>query len=383
MIIRMKKKRIQRKKLMVFFSCLFGLLSVCAQKVTIGGMKYYLYPDTHEAVIDLENTWSGELDIPSEISHDDEVYTIKGITYAAFKNCIELTKVRIPKTIDDVVHHAFSDDYGEKDGMSGSAVSSDCMNPFVGCTALESIEVDEDNPIMKADGGILFSKDGTRLYCYPAGIKAEKYVVPEGVTWIGNDAFGSNEYIVSVELPASVVELCSAFGGCKRLEKVNLPKDITYLKAYLFKDCASLKSIQIPSGVKWLGEQVFYGCSSLRVIDLPESVQSIGNLSFWDCQLDVLVIRGTLNSQSVSRDLFSGLNESAKVYVPFSEIERYRDLFVGSILPLEDYHATVNIQLISSPTESSHSFFDLSGRHYQWGLKKGIVIQNGKKKLVK
>ena len=37
-----------------------------------------------------------------------------------------------------------------------------------GCTALESIEVEEDNPILCAVAGVLFNKEKTRLYTYPA-----------------------------------------------------------------------------------------------------------------------------------------------------------------------------------------------------------------------
>lgn len=313
------------------------------RKVTIDGLIYYLYPDSHEAVIDNDNTWTGELDIPSKVSYNGLTFTVSSMTWLAFSDCTELTKVRIPKTIEHVIHHVLTDN-----PENGGAVSSDCMNPFERCTALESIEVDDDNPIMKSVGGILFSKDGKSLYCYPAGNKAEQYVVPEGVTKIGADAFGYNEHLVSLKLPATVETLKGAFWGCKRLEEVNLPEKLTYLEAYMFAECSSLKSIEIPSGVKGLGESVFRNCASLKTIILPESVQTIGNYAFSGCMLDALVIKGTLDSQSADRYLFDGLNESAIVYVPVSEIERYKGLFTGSVLPLEDF--------VSEKAQCSHNY---------------------------
>ena len=74
-----------------------SLISVNAQKVKIDGLNYYLFEDTHEAVIDVDNTWTGELDIPSAVSCNGETYTVNGISWNAFYNCKKLTKVKIPK----------------------------------------------------------------------------------------------------------------------------------------------------------------------------------------------------------------------------------------------------------------------------------------------
>ena len=400
----MKTLRTLHKRLMTILVFLFGLTSAIAQKVTIDGLKYFLYPDTHEAVIDNGNTWSEELVIPSEVSYNGQTYIVNGIAWLAFDNCTELTKVTIPKTIKAVIHHVLSEN-----PEIGGAVSSDCMNPFVRCTTLESIEVDEANPIMKSVGGVLFSKDGTELYCYPAGIKSEKYVVPDGVTWIGNDAFGYNEHIVSVELPTTVVKLCSAFSSCKRLEQVNLPKDIAYLEAYLFRDCVNLKSIEIPSGVARLGEQVFSGCSSLKKIVLPEGIGFIGGLAFRDCtsletveipsslecvsdgmfagctnlkevtikngvtrisasafqdcsslmvldlpasithidppafrgcKFNSLIIRGIFDERYLNKHIFDGMDTSGIIYASASEVEKFQKIYEGVVLPLGKYNPT-------------------------------------------
>ena len=127
----MNKIRIRSKRTALFVVCLSGLMLAHSQNVTIDGLKFFLYPDSHKAVIDNGNTWSGELALPPEISYVGELYTVNGIAFAAFQNCTELTKVMIPKTIDHVVHHILTDN-----PHFTRAVSPDCMNPFVGCTAL-------------------------------------------------------------------------------------------------------------------------------------------------------------------------------------------------------------------------------------------------------
>ena len=273
---------------------------------TIDGLKYYLYPDTHDAAINRENQWVGEFDIPSVVNYNDETYAVRGMSCQAFSNCSTLTKVRIPSSIEKLIHIPLADT--DRTG----ALSPNYMNPFTGCTALESIEVDEDNPIMKSVGGILFSKDGTKLYAYPGGKKAESYVVPEGVTWIGACAFDSNGYLGSLELP----------------------------------------------------ESVFY----------------IGGYAFTGCALGALVIRGIIDGSCINQYLFRGLNESAKLYVQASEMDRYKDLFPGTILPLEDYHS--GIQTPTSLQDQSHPIYNLNGQRIAQP-KKGIYIQNGKKRVIK
>ena len=351
-----------------------SLTTVNAQKVKIDGLNYYLFEDTHEAVIDVDNTWGGKLDIPSAVSCNGETYTVNGISWKAFYNCKKLTKVRIPKTIDHIVDHYLTD------YVTSEAFPS-FMNPFSGCSDLESIEVDEDNPVFKSVNGVLFSKDGTRFYGYPAGLRAESYSVPEGVTWIGSDAFGFNEYLVSVELPETVNTLFAAFRNCTKLEKVNLPAGLSYIHEGTFWECSNLKSIEIPSEVKEVGHQVFWNCSSLKTIDFPENITRIGGFVFYGCNLDALVIRGVLEKQSLDGFLFDELNKSAKIYVPSTELERYKSKFDRTFLPLEDYNTGVSP--IPLPSTDISPVYSLSGTRYNGKPGKGVYIQNGRKMVAK
>ena len=242
---------------------------------------------------------------------------------------------------------------------------------------------------MKSNGGELYSKDGTRLYCYPAGIKAEKYVVPWEVTWIGNSVFAYNKYVVSVELPVTVNYLAGAdFAYCKKLEKVYLPENLTQIGAGMFMGCSNLKSIEIPTGVTHIGEQAFLDCSSLKMIDLPESVHYIGSFAFFGCMLDTLVIRGQLDSQSVQMYLFDGLMESAVVFTLPMQIESFKNLFAGIVQSLEDYFKDFqNTDNIKFPVRPNHGIasttYSLEGRRLTQQPRKGVYIRDGRKVVVK
>lgn len=297
------------KTRLLLASLCFSCMAADAQEAKIDGLNYYLFPDTHKATLNHDNECQGELVIPSEVSYNDETYIVNGISVVAFSKSRELTKVCIPKTIDHVEHIRLSDE-----GFVLLTPDFD-MNPFSGTTALECIEVDEDNPIFKAVDGVLFSKDGTRLYCYPQGIKAESYTVPECVTWIGQAAFGSNKYIVTVELPETIEELYTTFGGCTKLENVNLPDNMTILDIDMFAGCSSLKTINIPSGVTIIGGYAFQNCSSLESIELPENVSEIGDYAFRNCtSLEEIVIPSSTNI--ITEGMFLGCSNLKKVTIP-------------------------------------------------------------------
>ena len=195
--------------------------------------------------------------------------------------------------------------------------------------ALESVEVDEDNPIMSSEGGILYSKDKTQLYCYPAGMQQEEYAIPENITWIGCGAIADNHYISSLIMPNSV----------------------TY--------CGSICD----------------KCESLKVLDIPESVQDFGESVFRWTHLEKLVIRGTFPN-GLRKDTFYFMDDATILYVQQSEIEKFKKVFSGTVLPLEEYVSNINHITSNQTTKTS---YDLQGRRLSEKPDRGIYIQNGKK----
>ena len=67
--------------------------------------------------------------------------------------------------------------------------------------------------------------------------KDGSFVIPEGITKIGN----------------------YAFSRCKSLEYIIVPKSVTEIRLGAFSGCTSLKKVSLPKKVK-LGIEVFYGC---------------------------------------------------------------------------------------------------------------------------
>ena len=269
------------------------------QTVTIDGLLYKLNLGTHTAMVANTNNWEGELDIPEQVAYDGETYTVDRLEWLAFDFCKTLTKVRIPKTVVNIQHYAGYED---------------CKNPFRSCTSLESIEVDEANPSMCSIDGILFSKDRTQLYCYPAGAKRKTYSVPDGVTWIGGDAFAYNYSLTSIYMPNTV----------------------TYMSFGTFSNCKSLHSIRLSENIKHISAYTFEKCESLHFLDFPESVMYFAESVFRWSPIKTIVIRGTF-PDGLRGDTFYFMDDEVVIYVQQSEIDKFKKVFKGTVLPLGDW----------------------------------------------
>ena len=158
----------------------------------------------------------------------------------AFAGCLFLTSVTIPDSVTSVGFMAFD-----------------------GCRSLTDINVSADNKHFCSQDGVLFNKDKTEIIRHPAGKRAVRYIIPNSVTTICNNAFAY----------------------CDSLESVTLPNGITTIGEDAFFSCESLNGITFPDSVKSIGDSAFYSCDSLESVTLPDSVTFIGWYAFSRCYL--------------------------------------------------------------------------------------------------
>lgn len=278
------------------------VLADAKENVTIDGMNYTLRNAFLNAMV-TKSEWTGEVRIPSEVTYNGKTYTVTSITSDTFMDNTTLTKVTLPRTVKNM-------DFYEKDGIF--------MNPFIGCTALESIEVEEDNPALCAVEGVLFNKEKTRLLAYPAAASRTSYTVPESVTWIEHSAFAHNHHLVNVTLPDEVTALGgSAFYGCTNLEEVRLSPNLDILGGWTFGNCEHLRSVKIPEDVTFLGTNLFFGCTSLTSIVMPESVTSTDDAVFENCT-SLKSVTLSPNLGQINHQLFQNCYNLTEIHIPES-----------------------------------------------------------------
>lgn len=151
------------------------------------------------------------------------------------------------------------------ESLTGITVPKSVINigdkAFGACSSLTNISVDTANPNYTSIDGVLFSKAKTEIICYPAGIKAASYTIPNSVTKVG----------------------CDAFTSCQNLTNITIPNSVTIIDDGAFYDCSALQSINIPNRVTSIGDTAFYQCSALKSVTISNSVTSIGEATFNCC----------------------------------------------------------------------------------------------------
>ncbi len=134
--------------------------------------------------------------VPAAFSLPD---TTTVIGYRAFENCIDLTQINIPASVERIRGFAFG-----------------------GCTSLKRVDITD----LSAWCDISFDTTHANPLCnsaslYLSGEEIKDLTIPAGVVSIGRNTFYGCTSVKSVTIPAEVTHIGgSAFGGCQNLTDV-------------------------------------------------------------------------------------------------------------------------------------------------------------------
>jgi len=196
--------------------------------------------------------------------------SVISIGESAFDGCTSLSSLVIPNRLVSIKGNLFCGWYGELK----------CLSSFF---------IYENN--------VLFDENKSTIISF-RDQDATSYVIPAGVTSIGNSAFYGCSSLSSLVIPDSVTSIeNSAFEGCSSLSSLVIPDSVTSIGDRAFGDCSSLGSLVIPDSVTSIGDSALYGCSSLGSLVIPDSVTSIGDSALYGCSsLSSLVIPDSVTS---------------------------------------------------------------------------------------
>ena len=111
----------------------------------------------------------------------------------------------------------------------------------------------------------------------------EEVMLPEGMIWIGSEAFNNCRKLHEVTMPDSVAEIrSSAFYGCDSLSHITLPRGLKTIGGSAFAQ-TGLEEIALPTGVTRIESNSFAGCHKLKEVTMPDSVTEIGWSAFYGC----------------------------------------------------------------------------------------------------
>ena len=217
------------------------------------------------------------------------------------------------------------------------SVTSISEYAFEGLNNLESIVVDENNPVFDSRNNCnaVIETATNRLL-----LGCKNTVIPKGVVRI-EQAFNLSKGLTSLYIPDSVTSFdnyafwglcdlesivvdennpvfdsrnnCNAIYesatnklvlGCKNtiiqkgtkrigahafdrrqnLKSIVLPEGIQYIDELAFLHCTNLRSVVFPHSLKKIGYGAFEGCTNLRSVVFPESLKEIGSEAFYNCE---------------------------------------------------------------------------------------------------
>lgn len=169
---------------------------------------------------------------------------VKVIGSSAFSNCSSLMEVRLPSKLKKVNSHTFSGCSNLMQVLLGDNIQTIEMCAFSSCSSLKEIQL------------------------------------PDSLSEIESWAFRYSG-LERIDLPESITKIGTlAFADCKNLTEVNLPSGITELSDYLFMNSPKLSHIDIPNGVKKIGSRVFSGCRSITALYIPDNVTEFATTAF-------------------------------------------------------------------------------------------------------
>ena len=219
----------------------------------------------------------------TSISFPDGVTTIE----ATFSSCGDLTTVYLPSSLKSLK------------GAPGNALG------FISGASLEHI-YGEGNDYYYVDDNRALIVDGGKTLIIYAGNSATSYLIPEGVTSIGDYAFSNGSGLTEITIPEGVTSIGNyAFRGCSSLTSITIPEGVTSIGQAAFFNCSSLTSVTI-EGVTSIGSDAFRGCSALTEITINGNI-SLGSYAFSGCSNLTKLTLGA-NVTTLPSNLFTNSN---------------------------------------------------------------------------
>ena len=270
--------------------------------------------------------------------------TVKSLGHKVFQACDSLVSVEIPASVTEIQTDTF-DEYFDADANEGSG----------------NVTFAEGSIFKLQDGVLYDSENLIRVLDWQ-----ENVVVPEGIKYIGADAFNAYstqtpnnmETLKSITLPESLVSIGkNAFQACKALESITIPKNVSEIGGGAFSNCSSLATAEILGPVKELTGTtgVFLGCAALKNVTLPDTLTNIGTGTFNGCaSLEKIDLPAGLTE--IGREAFNGCESLKEAIIPDGVTEIPSYAFTGCL-------ALEKVELPEGITSIGEYAFDLTAEN--------------------
>ena len=253
------------------------------------------------------NSYSGTVNIPSTVKHNGVTYTVTAVGYKAFKDCVNLSSVTMPTTVERI-----------------------WSNAFTNCTKLTSMTI--PSSVNRLDGGA-FSECPSIMSFYG------KFATADGRALITDD---------------HTLKAYAAASG----SSYAVPSDVTAIAKYTFDGLTSLSEVTLPRGIKSIDIYAFYNCTGLRRLTCknPDPNITLGRDVFYNVTGNC-----TLYVPRASVSLYQAHN----VWKEFYKIEGIDAGIVGDVngdgvVDISDVNLCINV-ILGTASQSSYPGADVNG----------------------
>lgn len=330
----------------------FAVNSFAADWYTDSNNLYYLIDkDNHTAIL-YPHDYTGDINIPANVTIEGTSYKVIALADNCFKNC-EIGNVTIPNSVKKLGTACFQNSKLSSITIPNSVIElgAYCFNA---CSYLTSITI--PNSIKELPTHCFYNASLSTGISLPNTInkignscfyacRFTNIELPSSVTEIGDSTFMNCAELTSIKFPENLKKISYyCLHQCKKITEIELPKTLEIIEDGSFCYCSSLEQISIPSTVKEMNcfrknsgnttsIGIFSFCSKLKQITIPSSVTTLGYRIFGSCySLESITIGSGVNS--IDEKAFSGCSgiKEIKCYAvkppkttndPFGDIKLY------------------------------------------------------------
>ena len=233
---------------------------------------------------------------------------VTSIDYAAFENCKNLQKVDIGEGVRNIGSSAFSGCQSLTEINIPKSTETIGSGTFAACPNLSNIDVDTRNREFVCLDGVLYSKDGRKMYQYLAGRPYSTYDIPQPVTEIEEFGFYGSNMLTTVSIAQGVEEIPEyAFLNCTALNQVTIPSSVKAIRKGAFGGCPNLTKLNVPTQCGYIDEDAFTSLDGIKGDVVNETT---GEVLSESNEPSAASTSGAINSQIVDNNSSSDNNEN-------------------------------------------------------------------------
>lgn len=345
---------------------IIGLIVQCAllqASTLIDGLYYDLDTSNRTATVTYETTGSNnyaslpaDVVIPESVTYEGITYSVTKIGDEAFSDCKVMESISIPASVVQV----------------GDIVDEASSLPFYNCFALKRIRLEDSSAAiyfgysiyrasmnhphleyiyigrninylgMPSPYDSYYSPFSAKSYIKEVIVSKNVTEIPEklfydssltsislpNVEKIGSFAF-YNTKLENVTFGQSLKKIDSfAFGHCRNLLDLALPKSLKKIRMGAFTECSKLSVLEIECSLDTIPKYAFSDCINLTSIKLPSSVKVIGDKAF---ENDSSIVTIFLNDglKKIGAYVFANNSYVKRLSIPGSVLAIGQNAFYG------------------------------------------------------